>query len=95
MCIEGGSACGYTTLGALAFIDVFKAGCSLYRVGDLTVLAEDTHQFESCYLDGLIGPHSQEAEDYEEYGSSIVNCQCPCEKIQFTEKTSISSNEER
>ena len=55
LCIDGGSAGGYTTLGALAFRDVFKAGTSLYEVGDLTALAGDTHKFESRYLDGLVG----------------------------------------
>ena len=35
LAIDGGSAGGYTTLGALAFRDVFTAGCSLYGVGDL------------------------------------------------------------
>ena len=35
LAIDGGSAGGYTTLGALAFRDVFTAGCSLYGVADL------------------------------------------------------------
>jgi dipeptidyl aminopeptidase/acylaminoacyl peptidase len=39
LCIDGGSAGGYTTLGALAFKDVFKAGCSKYGIGDLSALA--------------------------------------------------------
>ena len=34
-------------LGALAFEDVFTAGCSLYGVADLSALAGDTHKFES------------------------------------------------
>ena len=55
LCIDGGSAGGYTTLGALAFRDVFTAGTSLYGVGDLSMLAGDTHKFESRYLDGLVG----------------------------------------
>jgi dipeptidyl aminopeptidase/acylaminoacyl peptidase len=42
LCIDGGSAGGYTTLSALAFRDVFKAGCSLYGVGDLTALVRGT-----------------------------------------------------
>ncbi len=54
--IRGGSAGGYTTLAALAFRDVFRAGASLYGIGDLTALANDTHKFESRYLDRLIGP---------------------------------------
>lgn len=44
LCIDGGSAGGFTTLGALAFRDVFTAGCSLYGIGDLTMLAGDTHK---------------------------------------------------
>jgi hypothetical protein len=66
LCIDGGSAGGYTTLGALAFRDVFKAGTSLYGIGDLTALAGDTHKFESRYLDGLIGAFPQEMQLYKE-----------------------------
>jgi dipeptidyl aminopeptidase/acylaminoacyl peptidase len=54
--IVGGSAGGYTTLSALAFRSVFKAGRSSYGIGDLETLAQDTHKFESRYLDSLIGP---------------------------------------
>jgi len=53
--IRGGSAGGYTTLAALAFSSTFKAGASHYGVGDLRALAEDTHKFESRYLDTLVG----------------------------------------
>jgi hypothetical protein len=42
--------------------DVFRAGISRYGVGDARTLAADTHDFESRYLDGLIGP-LPEAED--------------------------------
>ncbi len=55
--IRGSSAGGYTTLCALTFYDCFKAGASYYGVSDLTALAEDTHKFESRYLDRLIGPY--------------------------------------
>lgn len=64
--IRGGSAGGYTTLGALAFRDVFAAGASYYGVGDLEALAQDTHKFESRYLDGLIGPYPESVELYHE-----------------------------
>lgn len=53
--ITGGSAGGYTVLAALTFHDVFKAGASHYGIGDLMALADDTHKFESRYLDRLIG----------------------------------------
>ena len=42
-------------------IDLFKnllTGASHYGVGDLGALAEDTHKFESRYLDLLIAPYS-------------------------------------
>ncbi|MGA1265024.1 MAG: S9 family peptidase [Prochlorothrix sp.] len=64
LAIDGGSAGGYTTLCALAFTDVFKAGSSRYGVSDLTALAEDTHKFESRYLDSLVGPYPAEKLTY-------------------------------
>jgi dipeptidyl aminopeptidase/acylaminoacyl peptidase len=57
LCIRGGSAGGYTTLAALTFHDVFRAGASYYGISDVEVLARDTHKFESRYLDSLIGPY--------------------------------------
>ena len=54
--IAGGSAGGWTVLAALAGSDVFAAGISRYGVADARALAADTHDFESRYLDGLIGP---------------------------------------
>ena len=53
--IRGGSAGGYTTLCALAFQKVFRAGASLYGVSDPIALAKATHKFEADYLDWLIG----------------------------------------
>ncbi|MGB3614156.1 MAG: prolyl oligopeptidase family serine peptidase [Elainellaceae cyanobacterium] len=62
--IDGGSAGGYTTLAALTFRDTFKAGASLYGVSDAEALAQDTHKFESRYLDSLIGPYPAERARY-------------------------------
>lgn len=64
--IRGGSASGYTTLCALTFHDLFAAGASYYGVSDLALLAEETHKFESRYLDQLIGPYPEAAERYRE-----------------------------
>jgi dipeptidyl aminopeptidase/acylaminoacyl peptidase len=62
--IRGGSAGGYTTLCALAFAQVFRAGASLYGVSDPVALARATHKFEGDYLDWLIGDPAQDAERY-------------------------------
>jgi dipeptidyl aminopeptidase/acylaminoacyl peptidase len=64
MAIAGGSAGGYTTLAALTFHDVFKAGASYYGISDLEVLATDTHKFESRYLEGLIGAYPEQKSIY-------------------------------
>lgn len=66
MAIAGGSAGGYTTLCALTFRDVFKAGASYYGVSDLEALATDTHKFESRYLDELIGPYPERQDLYKQ-----------------------------
>jgi dipeptidyl aminopeptidase/acylaminoacyl peptidase len=62
--ITGGSAGGFTTLCALTFHDVFRAGASHYGIGDLEALARDTHKFESRYLDRLVGRWPEDAELY-------------------------------
>src|SRR5947209_5821266 len=54
--IDGGSAGGYTTLAALTFRALYKAGASQYGVSDLGALVRDTHKLEARYLDPLIGP---------------------------------------
>ncbi|RZI87886.1 MAG: S9 family peptidase, partial [Pseudomonas sp.] len=64
--IRGGSAGGYTTLCALAFADVFRAGASLYGVSDPLALARATHKFEGDYLDWLIGDPERDAERYRQ-----------------------------
>ncbi len=70
--IRGGSAGGYTTLAGLAASDVFKAGASYFGVADLKLLAEDTHKFESRYLDNLLGP-LPEAEAVYKARSPLAN----------------------
>ncbi|MEJ5197870.1 MAG: S9 family peptidase [Anaerolineae bacterium] len=64
LAIRGGSAGGYTTLAALTFRKVFKAGASHFGVSDLEALATDTHKFESRYLDRLVGPYPERRDLY-------------------------------
>ncbi|MFQ5700208.1 MAG: S9 family peptidase, partial [Myxococcota bacterium] len=66
LAIRGGSAGGFTTLCALTFHDLFRAGASYYGVADLEALARDTHKFESRYLDSLVGPYPAARERYRE-----------------------------
>jgi dipeptidyl aminopeptidase/acylaminoacyl peptidase len=51
---------------ALVSTDVFAAGISMFGIGDLALLASDTHKFESEYLDGLMGRAPDMAERYRE-----------------------------
>jgi len=64
LAIAGGSAGGWTVLCALYRSDVFSAGISRYGVADLRALARDTHDFESRYLDGMVGPLPEAEELY-------------------------------
>ena len=54
--IRGGSAGGFAVLNALTQSSLFSGGADHYGVADLIPLAMDTHDFESRYLDSLIGP---------------------------------------
>jgi dipeptidyl aminopeptidase/acylaminoacyl peptidase len=64
--IRGGSAGGLTTLCALTFHDLFKAGASYYGVSDLAGLDADSHKFESHYNEYLIAPKPEAAALYLE-----------------------------
>ncbi len=81
--IAGGSAGGYTTLCALTFRDVFRAGASYYGVSDLEVLATDTHKFESRYLDSIIGPYPEARELYRARSPIHAVDQLSCPVIFF------------
>jgi dipeptidyl aminopeptidase/acylaminoacyl peptidase len=77
--IRGGSAGGYTTLAALTFRDVFKAGASYFGVSDLEALATDTHKFESRYLDRVVGPYPGARDLYLERSpiKHVEQLSCP------------------
>ena len=66
MAIRGTSAGGLTALAALIRSRVFAGAVSWYGVTDLAALAADTHDFESRYLDGLVGPLPASAATYRE-----------------------------
>lgn len=62
--IRGGSAGGFSVLAALTFRSSFRTGASYYGISDLTALAEDTHKFESRYLERLVGPWPEAKETW-------------------------------
>nr|WP_205864132.1 prolyl oligopeptidase family serine peptidase [Planosporangium mesophilum] len=79
LAIRGGSAGGWTTLAALTGTDVFAAGTSYFGVAELLSFAEDTHDFESRYLDGLIGPLPEARDLYVERSplTHVDRVSCP------------------
>jgi dipeptidyl aminopeptidase/acylaminoacyl peptidase len=77
--IQGGSAGGWTVLAALTTTDTFACGISYFGVADAALLAEHTHDFESRYLDGLIGPLPEARAVYDARSplNSIDGLSCP------------------
>ena len=66
-------------LSALANSDAFACGASRYGVADLVALLTDTHDFESQYLQGLVGPYPERADLYAERApiNHIDRIDCP------------------
>ncbi|MGH3297196.1 MAG: prolyl oligopeptidase family serine peptidase [Trebonia sp.] len=85
--IRGGSAGGWTTLAAVTSGPeltgtkeaVFAAATSYYGVSDLRPFASDTHDFESRYLDGLVGPLPEADSLYTERApvGHVTELTCP------------------
>ncbi len=84
--ISGGSAGGYTTLCALTFHDLFRAGASYYGISDLESLARDTHKFEAHYLDYLLGPYPAKRQVYHDRSPVHFTAQLSCPIIFFQGK---------
>ena len=66
LAIRGGSAGGWTTLAALTGTDVFATGASYYGVAELENFVADTHDFESRYIEGLVGSLPEDRDVYVE-----------------------------
>ena len=93
--ITGGSAGGYTTLSALTFRNVFKAGASYFGISDLESMARDTHKYESQYLTGLLGPYPERKDIY--FDRSPINfpekLSCPVIFFQGLEDKVVPPNQ--
>ena len=93
--IKGGSAGGYTALACLCFRKTFSAGVSLYGIGDLYALTEDTHKFEAHYLDKLIGDPTTEKALYHDRSpiNFVGDIQCPILVFQGLEDKVVPPNQ--
>jgi dipeptidyl aminopeptidase/acylaminoacyl peptidase len=79
LAIRGASAGGWTTLAAVTRSDAFQAGTSYFGVSEPLSLVAKTHDFESHYLDGLIGDLSADRDRYLDRAplSHVDDVSCP------------------
>ncbi|WP_327678720.1 prolyl oligopeptidase family serine peptidase [Streptomyces sp. NBC_00467] len=71
LAIRGGSAGGWTTASSLTSTDVYACGTVIFPVLDLVSwAASETHDFESRYLESLIGPIDEVPGRYRERSPS-------------------------
>lgn len=71
--IRGGSAGGWTTAASLTTVDVYRCGTVMYPILDLkgwTAEGGQTHDFESHYVEGLVGPLPAAERRYDERSPS-------------------------
>ncbi|MDX3854283.1 prolyl oligopeptidase family serine peptidase [Streptomyces sp. AK02-01A] len=67
LAVRGGSAGGWTTAASLTTTDVYACGTISYPILDLLGWATDeTHDFESQYLESLIGPLAEVPDRYHD-----------------------------
>lgn len=67
LAVRGGSAGGWTTAASLTGTDVYACGTIIYPILDLTGWGTDeTHDFESQYLESLVGPLAEVPGRYRE-----------------------------
>ncbi|MFI7336799.1 prolyl oligopeptidase family serine peptidase [Streptomyces sp. NPDC050085] len=67
LAIRGGSAGGWTSAASLTSTDVYACGTVIYPILDLAGWAEgETHDFESQYLESLVGPLAEVPARYAE-----------------------------
>ena len=86
--VRGGSAGGWTVLAAVTSTKTFAGGVSYYGVAELVSMAEGTHDFESRYLDGLIGGPLPEARALWDERSPLTHADsiaCPVLLLQGLE----------
>lgn len=71
LAIRGGSAGGWTSAASLTSTDVYACGTVIYPILDLTAWGSgETHDFESQYLETLVGPLAEVPARYAERSPS-------------------------
>ncbi|WP_261719866.1 prolyl oligopeptidase family serine peptidase [Streptomyces sp. FZ201] len=71
LAVRGGSAGGWTAAASLASTDVYACGTIIYPILDLAAWADgETHDFESQYLESLVGPRAEVPGRYAERSPS-------------------------
>lgn len=69
LAIRGGSAGGWTSAASMTQLDTYRCGTIMFPVLDLTEWTGAgglTHDFESRYIDGLVGAYPEHADRYTE-----------------------------
>jgi dienelactone hydrolase len=92
LAVRGGSAGGWTTLCAITQSSLFKAGTSYYGIADPQSWLKETHDFESTYLYGLIGPMPGFERAYEERSplAHATDTACPVLLLQGLDDPIVS-----
>ncbi|HWM04257.1 MAG TPA: prolyl oligopeptidase family serine peptidase [Actinophytocola sp.] len=66
LAIRGGSAGGWTSAASMTTVDTYRCATIMYPLLDLLGWVGDTHDFESRYLDGLVGALPEHEARYVE-----------------------------
>ncbi|MFC5825496.1 prolyl oligopeptidase family serine peptidase [Nonomuraea insulae] len=75
--VRGGSAGGWTVMAACCRSDVFAGGVSYYGVSALAPLVAHTHDFESRYVEALVGPEDPQVYATREPLALVDGVTCP------------------
>jgi dipeptidyl aminopeptidase/acylaminoacyl peptidase len=66
LAIRGGSAGGWTSAASMTSVDTFRCGTIMYPILDMLGFVSETHDFESQYLDSLVGSLPEHESRYVE-----------------------------
>jgi dipeptidyl aminopeptidase/acylaminoacyl peptidase len=74
---------------------LFKAGASHYGISDLEAMAQETHKFESHYLDRLVGPYPLAKDVYHQRSpiNFVDKLNCPVAFFQGLEDKVVPPNQ--